>query len=107
MAFRNIEANVSQVRKPRRGRREAERLDGQERRDKLLSRRGLEVMEDIKLLVEKKFIDLEKWICVKMNFRQEFLGFGENKSVIIYISLHNSNGILSKYILKNLKLKSI
>ena len=64
-------------------------------------------MEDIKLLVEKKFIELEKCIYAKMSYRQECLRIGENKSVNVYRTLHNSNGILSKYILKNLKLKSI
>lgn len=71
------------------------------------ARRGFQAIGDIKLLVEKKFVELEKSICTKMSYRQEILRFGENKSVIVYISLHIYNGILSKYILKNLKLKSI
>lgn len=53
-------------------------------------------MEDIKLLAEKKFVELEKCICAKMSYRQKFLRIGENKSVNVYISLHISNGILSK-----------
>ena len=64
-------------------------------------------MEDIKLLAEKKFVELEKCICAKMSYRQKSLRIGENKSVNIYISLHIYNGILSKYIFKKLKLKSI
>ena len=64
-------------------------------------------MENIKLLAEKKFVELEKSICAKMSYRQKILRFGENKSVIVYISLHIYNGILSKYILKNSKLKCI
>ena len=55
-------------------------------------------MEDIKLLVENKFIELEKCICAKMSYRQECLRIGENKLVIVYITLHIYNGILSKYI---------
>ena len=52
------------------------------------------------MLAEKKFVELEKCKYAKMSYRQEVLRVGENKSVIVYINLHNSNGILSKYILK-------
>ena len=71
------------------------------------ARGGFQAIGDIKLLVEKKFIELEKCICAKMSYRQEYFRFEENKSVIVYISLYISNGILSKYILKNLKLKCL
>ena len=54
------------------------------------------MIKDIKLLAEKKFVDLEKCICAKMSYRQEFLRIVGNKSVNVYISLHNYNGILSK-----------
>ena len=80
------ERNVSQVRKPQRGRSEAERLDGHKRRDKLPSRRGLEVIEDSKLIAEKKFVELKKCRYAKMSYRQELLRFVGDKSINVYIS---------------------
>ena len=57
-------------------------------------------MDNIKLIAEKKFVELEKCRYAKMSYRQKVLRVGEDKSVNVYITLHNSNGILSKYILK-------
>lgn len=58
-------------------------------------------MEDIKLLAESKFVELEKCICAKMSYRQEFLKVVGNKSVNVYINLHNYNRILSYLKKKN------
>lgn len=53
-------------------------------------------MEGIKLIAEKKFIEVEKCICAKRSYRQEYLRIEEDKSINVYRTLHNYNGILSK-----------
>ena len=50
---------------------------GEKRRDltdrseeiKFLAGGGFQAIEDIKLIAEKKFIDLEKYICAKISYR--------------------------------------